>query len=94
MGALAQGWYRDPYGEHQDRYFSAGWPTRLVRDGDTESYDPPPPRPLADVNFTPVPAEPEAGTAGADLLRAGQPQPDSGRRGQGVIDQLLWVDRI
>ena len=44
--SLAQGWYRDPYGRHQDRYFSAGTATKLVRDGDREAYDTPPNRPL------------------------------------------------
>lgn len=38
----AQGWYRDPYLVHEDRYFSAGQPTKLVRDGAVEDYDPPP----------------------------------------------------
>lgn len=41
----AQGWYRDPYCVHEDRYFSDGQPTKLVRDGSTECYDPPPPGP-------------------------------------------------
>lgn len=41
----AQGWYRDPYLVHEDRYFSDGRPTKLVRDCGTESYDPPPPGP-------------------------------------------------
>ena len=41
----AQGWHHDPYGVHEDRYFSDGQPTKLVRDGGAESYDPPPPRP-------------------------------------------------
>jgi len=41
----AQGWYRDPYNIHEDRYFSEGQPTKLVRDGEAESYDPPPPGP-------------------------------------------------
>jgi hypothetical protein len=41
----AQGWYRDPYLVHEDRYFSAGQPTKLVRDGRVENYDPPPPGP-------------------------------------------------
>jgi hypothetical protein len=45
MLVKAQGWYRDPYGVHEDRYFSDGLPTKLVRDGGAESYDPPPPRP-------------------------------------------------
>jgi hypothetical protein len=37
-----RGWYRDPFGRHQDRYFSEGSPTKLVRDAGVESYDPPP----------------------------------------------------
>jgi len=42
----AQGWYRDPYGLHENRYISDGVPTKLVRDGERESYDPPPDEPL------------------------------------------------
>jgi hypothetical protein len=38
----AQGWFRDPYGRHEARYFAEGWPTELVRDGQRESFDPPP----------------------------------------------------
>jgi hypothetical protein len=38
----AQGWYQDPYLVHEDRYFSAGTATKLVRDGGRESHDPPP----------------------------------------------------
>ncbi len=37
-----QGWFADPFGKHEARYFSAGSPTRLVRDGEAESYDEPP----------------------------------------------------
>jgi len=37
-----QGWYADPFGAHESRYFSAGKPTKLVRDGHIESYDEPP----------------------------------------------------
>ncbi len=40
-----QGWYVDPYGIHDHRWFSQGTPTALVRDGRTESQDPPPDRP-------------------------------------------------
>jgi hypothetical protein len=35
----AQGWQRDPYDSHEDRWFSDGEPTSLVRDQGTESYD-------------------------------------------------------
>ena len=40
-----QGWSEDPFGLHEARYFSAGRPTKLVRDGRIESYDEPPSRP-------------------------------------------------
>lgn len=36
-----QGWYQDPFRRHEARYFSAGRPTRFVRDGNVESYDDP-----------------------------------------------------
>jgi hypothetical protein len=45
--AAAEGWYRDPYGIHQDRWFSAGAPTSLVRDQGTEGHDDPPGYPPA-----------------------------------------------
>ena len=38
----AQGWYPDPYAKHEDRWFSDGKPTGLVRDQGTESQDEPP----------------------------------------------------
>ena len=36
-----EGWYRDPFGMHELRYYSGGRPTRLVRDGGREFYEPP-----------------------------------------------------
>jgi hypothetical protein len=36
------GWYVDPFGRHEARYFSEGKPSKLVRDGGRETYDPPP----------------------------------------------------
>jgi len=38
-----QGWHPDPSGQHEQRYFSGGQPTKLVRDGLAEAYDEPPP---------------------------------------------------
>ena len=38
----AEGWYRDPFGAHEDRWFSAGQPTDLVRDAHVEAHDAPP----------------------------------------------------
>jgi hypothetical protein len=55
-----QGWQPDPFGRHQSRYFSAGRPTYLVRDGNVEGSDPveqiPPhaqPRPIFDAALPP-----------------------------------------
>lgn len=44
----AEGWYKDPFAIHEDRWMSQGRPTKLVRDRGTESYDPPPDLPLPD----------------------------------------------
>ena len=68
--SLAQGWYRDPFELHQDRYFSAGEPTKLVRDGDRESYDPSPNRPVPEGDL--IAAEPVGGDTqdGSDQRRA------------------------
>jgi hypothetical protein len=51
-----QGWYSDPYGSHDDRWFSSGRPTSLVRDQGAESYDEPP-----GDSLLPFPVEREAG---------------------------------
>ncbi len=46
------GWFCDPSGRHEARWYSVGMPTKLVRDGAVDSYDPTPvydispPRPL------------------------------------------------
>jgi hypothetical protein len=37
-----QGWSADPFRLHEERYFSAGRATKLVRDGKVESYEDPP----------------------------------------------------
>ena len=42
---LMEGWFTDPFGRHEARWLSAGTPTRLVKDGDTEAYDDPPDEP-------------------------------------------------
>jgi len=39
---LPQGWFVDPFGLHDQRWFSQGTATSLVRDGKHESQDPPP----------------------------------------------------
>jgi hypothetical protein len=63
----AEGWYKDPYGLHERRWFSDGHATALVRDGNVESRDEPPPGeppgPLVEI------AE-DASQDGDDLRRA------------------------
>jgi hypothetical protein len=86
IAVKAQGWYRDPYGLHEDRYLSDGRPTKLVRDGGAESYDPPPPRPpkveLVEVTHSPR-------TDGSDLRRA-----DERKSRPSVCDKESWFAAI
>ena len=42
MTEQLEGWCSDPYGRHEARWLSDGHPTKLVRDGDAETYDEPP----------------------------------------------------
>jgi hypothetical protein len=70
-----QGWHADPFGVHEQRYFSAGTPTKLVRDGGAESYDEPP----AD-EWSPADVAVVASTASATPAPARAGQPDSGYR--------------
>ena len=56
---------------------SRGQPTKLVRDGGTESYDPPPDLPLPGVL---VPAESGSSGADGDASEAGQESSYSNRR--------------
>lgn len=42
MDENLEGWFTDPFARHEARWFSAGTPTSLVRDGRTESRDDPP----------------------------------------------------
>ncbi len=70
-----EGWYTDPYGRHEARWLSDGAATKLVRDGDVESYDDPP-----DTQPTQVPVRLEAPikSASDDLKRVGiYPDPNA-----------------
>jgi len=64
----AQGWYLDPYGIHNDRWYSCGQPTSLVRDSGIESRDAPP---SWQPEEEPVPV-PLAQGGADDLKRAGE----------------------
>jgi hypothetical protein len=63
----AQGWYRDPYSVHEDRYFSDGQATKLVRDSGVEGYDPPPPG-SPETELVEIPESEQSD--GSDLRRA------------------------
>ena len=63
----AEGWYVDPFGLHDARWFSDGMPTLLVRDGGVESRDPPPSTSYSG-RLEPVASEPSSGPD--DLRRA------------------------
>lgn len=65
---VLQGWYEDPFHLHEARYFSAGQPTKLVRDGGRESYDEPP------ADTAPAPADAPAAPADAPA-GPGEPRP-------------------
>ena len=43
----AEGLFKDPFAVHEDRWFSAGSPTDLVKDGSSEMSDPPPDGPIS-----------------------------------------------
>jgi hypothetical protein len=87
----AEGWFRDPFEIHSDRWISDGRPTALVRDGAVEGHDPPP-----EAVFSGSLVEstvPEAAD-GDDLRRAdnggktGAYDPKKAR--QTVIDSIPW----
>jgi hypothetical protein len=91
----AQGWYRDPYGIHEDRWFSDGRATRLVRDIDVESYDEPPssepPEPLV-----PVPSRPGDNTDSrrADAATRVDQAYDAGRAFIKMADKILGQEPV
>jgi hypothetical protein len=66
----AEGWYRDPFGLHQDRWFSVGWPTELIRDDKVEGRDPPPARDYDGAALTEIP---DTAVNGEDLLHSDNP---------------------
>lgn len=68
MSPEQEGWYTDPWDLHDARWISQGVPSKLVRDGNLESYDEPPGSPPAHAW---VQIEPPPGTvSAADTLRA------------------------
>lgn len=72
-----QGWYVDPLGVHDARWFSAGEPTDLVRDDAIEARDP---WPAGRDAGEPTPFPESEAPVGTDLIRVdgesdGRPDP-------------------
>ena len=76
----AEGWYLDPYGLHEERWYSQGTATGLVRDARVESNDPPPANPPE--NSTLVRREIDMSAGGPDDLR----RADDAERGDGEME--------
>jgi hypothetical protein len=82
----AQGWYRDPWAIHEDRYFSRGMPTKLVRDGGRESYEPPPDRPPPEGDLAPAGRAGDEAAGGPDIRRADDQLYDAAKVRRAVFD--------
>ena len=78
-----EGWYTDPFGRHEARWFSDGSPTSLVRDAGATSTDRPP-----ETSFLGDPQliEPHASPADEELRRADVRPADP----DAVVDQV-WT---
>ena len=94
MQVQAEGWYRDPYLTHEDRWFSAGQPTKLVRDGCVENYDAPP---VGPPKVALVEARHAESSDGTDLRRADDRSAgavyDPSARLWGPVDILAMTSR-
>ncbi len=86
-GMQEEGWFKDPYGVHTDRWYSDGRPTLLVRDDGVESRDQPPTGPILKPTERSLEGEPDLG----DLQRADAAErvDQSVTRGQVVQEVLM-----
>ena len=83
MAEDGEGWFTDPFGKHEARWLSAGRPTKLVRDGDAESYDEPPDGPFV---ADPVRIESPTSESPDDLERADEAEGGAPFDAQKVAD--------
>jgi hypothetical protein len=88
-----EGWYRDPFDIHADRWISDGRPTALVRDGAVESHDPPPEVAFSGPLVESALSESESAN-GDDLRRADDAENadvyDPKRARQAALDSIPW----
>jgi hypothetical protein len=86
----AEGWYVDPFGSHQARWFSDGTPTSLVRDNGHVGHDEPPSVPY---EGTPTPL-PDIEEDDADDLRRADNEEEPYDQGKGVRAVLDMFDQL
>jgi hypothetical protein len=79
--SVAEGWYEDPFEIHEYRWFSAGRPTGLVKDGRTEATDPPPDTEVAGP-LVPEHCDTGSGANRGDLRRADEAEAEDGGSNQ------------
>jgi hypothetical protein len=77
----AEGWYKDPFGAHEARWFSEGKPTILVRDGAVESHDS---VPGIDFDLPLIPIIKPNADGSTDMMRADRSEP-MGTPGDGAF---------
>ncbi|BEP16366.1 hypothetical protein acdb102_46770 [Acidothermaceae bacterium B102] len=80
---IPQGWYQDPFDLHELRWFSAGWPTDLVRDGGVEAHDAAPAKDYEGPLLPPT----DTAVNGEDLLHSDDPftRPYNARRARRAV---------
>lgn len=71
----AEGWFRDPFALHDARWFSDGRPTDLVKDGGSESSDPPPDRAIS-TSLEPITSDASPGPFGESGFPDGALDPE------------------
>ena len=84
-----EGWYTDPFERHEARWFSAGAPSKLVRDGGAESSDPPPDEPF---RHPPTRVDESQPDNGDDLLRADSAEGDTFDNQKAVTTAFMTFD--
>ena len=89
MTLAAEGWYKDPYGLHEDRWYSVGRPTNLVRDAGVESHAEPPEAAPPHGDLVRSDPGPQAAT-GSDVHRADEvfdePPYDNAKARRALLD--------
>ena len=87
----AEGWFVDPFGTHEQRWFSDGAPTALVQDHGVDSTDAPPSPTFSGELVRPAVTEP---ARRSDLVRADDVDAEVVDPGAGARAAFDTMDRI